>query len=98
MDNINYFIDLFESLPDYRNIAFLMFLIKNDVYLFQENGFLKTDINCLGSELKNDLMEQNEDYLDYINDHEESINERILENKRNNILLQCLTLSDMKDR
>ena len=30
MNNTNYFKDLFESIPDYRKIVFLLFLIKNE--------------------------------------------------------------------
>ena len=39
MDNINYFKDLFESIPDYRKIVLLMFLIKKDNDLLHECGF-----------------------------------------------------------
>ena len=52
MDNINYFKDLFESIPDYRKIVLLMFLIKNDNDLLKECGFLKSDIIDLCLELK----------------------------------------------
>ena len=41
----NYFKVLFESIPDYRKIVLLMFLIKNDNDLLTECGFLKDDIN-----------------------------------------------------
>ena len=30
MDNSNYFKDIFESIPDYRKIVSLIFLIQND--------------------------------------------------------------------
>ena len=30
MNNINYFKDIIESIPDYRKIVFLIFLIQND--------------------------------------------------------------------
>ena len=33
MNSVNYSEDLFESIPDYRKIVLLMFLIKNDVNL-----------------------------------------------------------------
>ena len=33
MDNVNYFEDLIESIPDCRKIVLLMFLIENDVNL-----------------------------------------------------------------
>ena len=53
MDNINYFEDLFESMPDYKKIVLLMILIKNDVNFLYECGFLKGDINFLYKEFKN---------------------------------------------
>ena len=31
MKNLNYFLDLFESIPDYEKIVLSMFLLKNDV-------------------------------------------------------------------
>ena len=56
---------MFESIPGYRKIVLLMFLIKNDVDLLNESGLLKRDINCLYLEWKkNILMEQKEEYLD----------------------------------
>ena len=78
MNNVNYFEDLFESIPDYKKIVLLMFLIKNYVNFLYECGFLKGDINFLSKEFKNILLELNEDYLDHIKNQEESIIERIL--------------------
>ena len=49
MDNINYFKELFESIPDYRKLVL---------------GFSKSDINRLNLEFKNILLEEHEDYLD----------------------------------
>ena len=66
MSNINYLKDLFESIPDYRKIVFLVFLIKNDDDLLLECGFFKSDINRLCDEYKNIITEQIEDYLDFI--------------------------------
>ena len=43
MDNINYFKDMFESIPEFRKIVLLMILLKNDVNLLYESGFLKGD-------------------------------------------------------
>ena len=31
MNNVNFFKDIFESIPDYKEIVLLLFLIKNDV-------------------------------------------------------------------
>ena len=78
MNNVNYFKDLFESIPDFEKIVLLMFLIKNDVNFLYECGFLKDDINFRYKEFKNILLELNEDYLDHIKNQEESIIERIL--------------------
>ena len=47
MNNVNYFTDLFESIPDYKKIVYLLFLVKNDVNLLYGCGFLKGDINFL---------------------------------------------------
>ena len=52
MNNINYFKDLFESIPDYKKIDLLMFLIKNDTNFLYECGFLKGDINFYIKNLK----------------------------------------------
>ena len=78
MNNVNYFTDLFESIPDYKKIVLLMFLIKNDVNYLYECGYLKGDINFLYKEFKNILLELNEDYLNYIKNQEESILEKFL--------------------
>ena len=74
----NYFKDLFESIHDYKKIVLLIFLIQNDKNLLKEIGFSKNDINFLNIEFKNILLEQNEEYLDYIRNEEESILEKFL--------------------
>ena len=78
MNHVNYFKDLFESIPDYRKLALLMFSIENDCHLLQECGFLKNDINRLCKEFKNILIQQNEEYSNYIKKAEKSIVEKIL--------------------
>ena len=78
MDNVNYFKDLFESIPDYKKIVLKLFLIKNDVNFLYESGFLKSDINFLYKEFRNILLELNEEYLDHIKNQEDSIIEKIL--------------------
>ena len=77
MYDVNFIKDPFESIPDYRKVVIIKFLIKNDVDLVTEVGFLKNDINCLCLKFKKKTA-QNEDFLDYIKNEEESINERIL--------------------
>ena len=78
MNNIKYFKDLFDSISDYRKIVLLIFLIQNDKNLLKEIGFSKNDINLLNLEFKNILIDEFEDYLDYIKNEEESILEKIL--------------------
>ena len=78
MDNVNYFKDLFGSIPDYKKIVLLMFLIENDVKFLYECGFLKGDINFLYKEFKNILLELNEEYLNLNKNQEESKIENIL--------------------
>ena len=78
MNNTNYFKDLFESIPDYRKIVLLIFLIQNDKNLLKEIGFSKNNINLLILEFKNILIDEFENYLDYIKNEEESILEKFL--------------------
>ena len=66
MDYEKHFKDLLESVPDYRKIVLLMFLIKNDVDLLVEFGFSKIDGRWLSQEFENILYEQFEDYVNYI--------------------------------
>ena len=78
MNNENYFKDIFESIHDYKKIVFLIFLIRNDKNLLHEVGFSQRDINRLSIEFKNILIEQHEEWLDYIKNEEESILEKFL--------------------
>ena len=78
MNNSTYSKDLFESIPDYRKNVLLIVLIQNDKNLLNEIGFSKIDINRLNLEFKNMLIEEFEDYLDYIKNQEESILEKFL--------------------
>ena len=78
MDNVNYFKKLFESIPNYRKIFLLMFLIENDYDLLREVGFSERDVNHLNLESKNILIEQHEEFLDYVRNEEKSIIEKIL--------------------
>ena len=78
MDNVNYFKDLFESIPDYRKIVVLIFLIQNDKNLLHEVGFSQRDFNRLSLEFKNILLEEFEEYLSYIKNEEESVLEKFL--------------------
>ena len=61
MDNINNFKDLFESIPDYRNIVLFIFLFQNDNNLLREIGFSERDNNRLKLLLKKIAIEQYEE-------------------------------------
>ena len=78
MDNTNCSKDFFKSIPDYGKIVLLKFLIKNDVDLSTDCGFLKDDNNRLCKELKSMSIEQTEELLVYIKHEEESVIEKIL--------------------
>ena len=78
MNYENYFKDIFESIPDFRKIVLLIFLIQNDKNLLKEIGFSERDINLLNLEFKNILFEGYEEYLDYIKNEEESVIEKFL--------------------
>ena len=78
MNKVNFFKNFFESIPDYTNFVLIMFLIKNDVNLLYECGFLKGDIQYLYKKYKNILLELNEEYLKYIKKEEEYVIEQFL--------------------
>ena len=68
-----------------------MFLIENDEDLLHEIGFSERDINHISLEFKNFLIEQHEEYLDYVKNEEESVNEKFL-NKQMEIEIFFLSL------
>ena len=80
MDNVNCFKDLFKSIPDYKKIVLLMFVIKKDVNFLYECGFLKGEINFLYKEFKKILLQLNEEYFDHIKNEEEAVLEKFLNN------------------
>ena len=69
---------MFESIPDYRKIVLLIFLIQNDRNLLKEIGCSKKDFNLLNLEFKNIIIEEFEEYLSYIKNEEESLLEKFL--------------------
>ena len=78
MNNENYFKDIFESMSNYRKIVLLIFLIQNDKNLLRETGFTQDNIKLLNLEFKNILLEEFDNYLDYVKNEEESILEKFL--------------------
>ena len=85
MNYEKYFKELFQSITDYRKIVLLIFLIKNDSKFLQECGFLMSDNNSLNKEFKNILTEQNDEYLSYIKNEEESLIEDFIEKVNGNL-------------
>ena len=65
-ENSIYFGDTFESKLDYRKILLIIFLIKNDPDLLLEIGFSERDITRLKLEFRKTLIEEHENYLDFI--------------------------------
>ena len=78
MDNANYFEESFESIPDYRKIILLKFLNKGDKNLLKEVEFSEYSISRLNLEFKKILLEQHEEFLDYVKSEEKSIVEKLL--------------------
>ena len=74
----NFFKDSFESIPHYKKIVFFLFLFQNDKDFLREVGFSESDFNRLNLEFKNILMEEHEEYLEYVKDLEDSFVERFL--------------------
>ena len=62
MNYKNHFTDIFESIPDYRQIVLQIFLIKDDEKSLKENGCSKNDINQLSLEFKKILLEKHETF------------------------------------
>ena len=69
----NYFKDVFESIADYRKKVILLILFRIIKNLLLEVGLSERDKNRLNLELKNILAEQFEEYLDDVENEEESI-------------------------
>ena len=66
-------------MTDYRKIFLLIFLFQNDKDFIREVGFSERIITRVNLGLKNILIEQHEEYLDYVRNEEESIVERFLD-------------------
>ena len=67
---------MFESIPDCRKSVLIRFLIKNYEDILHKIGFSERDTNRLNVEFKKTLINQHENYLDYVKDQEESIIEK----------------------
>ena len=74
----NCFRDIFQSIPDYRKKVLFMFLFENDKDLLLDIGFSERDINRLNLEFEKILLEQHEEYLDYVKKEKKSVIEKLL--------------------
>ena len=63
---------------DYRKIVLLIILLQNDKDLLREVSFSDRDIIHSNLECKNILIEQHEDFLDYVKNEVESVIEKFL--------------------
>ena len=77
MYHTKYSKDVSLSIAVYRKLLLLLFLIKTDVEFSNECGFLKSDTNRLCKGFKRTIIEQNQNYFDYIKTEQESIVEKI---------------------
>ena len=76
MDSLNSCRDLFESIAVHRKFVLLIFLFQIDKHLLREIGFSERDINRLYLELKINLLEQHELYMDVFKNEEKPIIEK----------------------
>ena len=77
MEDINYFKDMLNSLPYYRNIIFLCFINKRDDTMLKEFGLSDDFIEKLYNDCKQIKESDMDQYFSRIKNLEESI----LENK-----------------
>ena len=110
MDNMSYFKAVLHSMPNYRKIVIIMFLIENDVDFLHECGYLKNDFYRLCMEFEETLFDQNWDYLECVKHQEEAFNERIpikrecsilcffKPNKWNHVFQRCLKMFNKRVR
>ena len=65
MCHVNFFKGLFESVPDYRKIVLIMFLIKNDFDISHESGYLEKAVKQLCLVFPKKMMKQRGDCSDF---------------------------------
>ena len=78
MEDINYFKDMLESLPNYRKIILLCFIIKKDDIMLREFGLSDDFIEKLYNDCKQKMISDMDQYFTHIKNLEESIIEKIL--------------------
>ena len=78
MEDINYFKDMLESIPNYRKIILLCFIIKRDDVILREFGLSDDFIEKLYNDCKQIMTSDMDQYFSQIKNLEESIIEKIL--------------------
>ena len=78
MEDINYFKDMLESIPNYRKIILLCFIIKRDDVILREFGLSDDFIEKLYNDCKQIMISDMDQNFSHIKNLEESIIEKIL--------------------
>ena len=78
MEDKNYFKDMLESIPNYRKIILLCFIIKRDDVMLREFGLSDSFIKKLYDDCKQIMISDMDQYFSHIKNLEESIIEKIL--------------------
>ena len=77
MEDINYFIDMSESIHDYKKIILLCFIIKRDDTMMKDFGLSDDFIEKLYNDCKRIMESDMDEYFSHIKNLEESILENI---------------------
>ena len=80
MEDINYFKDKLESIPNYRKIILLCFIIKRDDVMLKEFGLSDIFIKKLYIDCEQIIISDMYQYYSHIKNLEQSIIEKILIN------------------
>ena len=80
MEDISYFKDMLESIPNYRKIMLLCFIIKRDDVMLKEFGLSDNFIKKLYNDCKQIMISDMDQYYSHIKNLEQSIIEKILIN------------------
>ena len=77
MEDINYFKDMLNSIPYYRKIILLCFIIKRDDTMLKEFGLSDSFIEKLYNDFKQIMISDLDENFSHIKNLEESILENI---------------------
>ena len=78
MDLTNYFKELFESMTVFRKVVLLALLFQDNKNLLKEIVLKNKKFNQISLEFLNNLLEQHEEYLEYVKNEDESVIEKFL--------------------